>query len=89
MKIKDGYILKDVAGNKIVIATGAAKLDFNGVMTFNTVGADIFNMLDGSNTAEDIINKISADYGVERERAEADFNAFIEKMKKHNLLDEK
>ena len=39
MKIKDGFILKDVAGSKIVIATGDAKLTFNGVITFNSVGA--------------------------------------------------
>ena len=88
MKIKDGYILKDVAGSKIVIATGTAKIDFNGVMTFNEVGADIFNLLNGENTAEDIISKITADYDVKKERAEADFNAFICKLREHNLLDE-
>ena len=38
MKIKDGFILKDVAGSKIVIATGAAKMSFNGVITFNKSG---------------------------------------------------
>ena len=52
MKIKDGFILKDVAGSKIVIATGDAKMSFNGVITFNSVGAEIFDLLDGTNTPE-------------------------------------
>lgn len=88
MKIKDGYILKDVAGEKIVIATGEQKLNFNGVMTFNSVGADVFNMLDGTNSVEEIANKISQDYGVSVERVKTDVENLIKKMKEHNLLDE-
>ncbi len=88
MKIKDGYILKDVAGEKIVIATGEQKLNFNGVMTFNSVGADVFNMLDGTNSVEDIANKIAEDYGVSVERVKTDVENLIKKMKEHNLIDE-
>lgn len=88
MKIKDGYILKDVAGSKIVIATGDARFEFNGVMTFNSVGADIFNLLDGTNTPEDIVSKISSEYSVDKATAERDVAAFIEKLRKYNLLDE-
>lgn len=88
MKIKDGFILKDVAGSKIVIATGSAKLDFNGVITFNSVGADIFKMLDGTNSVEDIITKISSDYGADKNIVETDVLKLIDKMRKHNLIEE-
>ena len=88
MKIKDGFILKDVAGSKIVIATGSAKIDFNGVITFNNVGADVFSMLDGTNTVEDIISRISADYGADEAVVRADVLKLIEKMKKINLIEE-
>lgn len=88
MKIKDGYILKEVAGANIVIATGAQKMNFNGIMTFNSVGADVFNMLDGTNTVEDISKKIADDYGVPYERVKTDVENLIIKMREHNLLDE-
>lgn len=88
MKIKDGYILKDVAGEKIVIATGKQKLNFNGVMTFNSVGADVFNMLDGINSIDDIAKKIAEDYNVPFERVKTDVENLIKKMKEHNLIDE-
>ncbi len=88
MKIKDGFILKDVAGSKIVIATGSAKLDFNGVITFNNVGADVFTMLDGTNSVESIIARISADYGVDEKLVTTDVHKLIEKMKKFNLIEE-
>lgn len=88
MKIKDGYILKEVAGANIVIATGAQKMNFNGIMTFNSVGADVFNMLDGTNSVDDIVNKIANDYGVPYERVKTDVENLIIKMREHNLLDE-
>lgn len=88
MKIKDGFILKDVAGSKIVIATGSAKLDFNGVITFNSVGADVFTMLDGTKTVEEIISHIAAEYDVSEDVVKADVNKLIDKMKKHNLIEE-
>ena len=88
MKIKDVFILKDVAGSKIVIATGAQRINFNGVITFNDVGAEVFNMLDGTNSVEDIVSKISADYNVDSNIVKNDVEKLIEKMKKHNLIDE-
>lgn len=88
MKIKDGYILKDVAGAKIVIATGAQRLNFNGVMTFNEVGAVVFNMLDGTNSVQDIATKIAEDYDVPFERVQTDVENLIKKMKEHNLIEE-
>lgn len=88
MKIKDGFILKDVAGNKIVIATGSQRLEFNGVITFNNVGADVFTMLDGTNTVEDIISHIATDYSVSEDIVKADVEKLIEKMRKYNLIEE-
>ncbi len=88
MKIKEGFILKDVAGSKIVIATGKQKLDFNGVITFNEVGAAIFSMLDGTRTVEEIVSSIAAEYQVEESVVAADVQRLIEKMKKHGLVEE-
>lgn len=88
MKIRDGFILKDVAGSKIVIATGEQRMNFNGVITFNEVGAEVFNLLDGTNSVEDIVAKISSDYNAPVEIVKADIEKLIEKMKKHNLIEE-
>lgn len=88
MKIKDGYILKKVAGENIVIATGNARLSFNGIITFNEVGAEVFNMLDGTRTTEQIVEKIASLYNAPKEIIAADIEKLIEKMKKQGLLEE-
>ena len=88
MKIKDGFILKEVAGNNIVIATGEQRISFNGVMTFNEVGAAVFKLLDGTNTAEDIAERITADYNADLETVKKGVDTLIEKMKRYGLIEE-
>ncbi len=88
MKIKDGYILKEVAGANIVIATGAQKMNFNGIMTFNSVGADVFNLLDGTRSVDEIAEIIAKNYDVSTEVVKADVEKLIVKMKDHGLIED-
>lgn len=88
MKIKDGYILKKVAGENIVIATDEARISFNGIITFNEVGAEVFERLDGTRTLEQIVDEIAAIYNAPREIIESDIKKLIEKMKNHGLIEE-
>ena len=47
MKIREGFLLRNVAGNNVVVPIGQATLDFNGMMSLNETGAFIFSkMLD-------------------------------------------
>jgi hypothetical protein len=41
-------------------AINLERFNFNGVITFNEVGAEVFNMLDGSNSVEEIVTISSA-----------------------------
>ena len=88
MKIKDGYILKSVAGSNVVIATGVERMDFRGIITFNDTGAEIFNMLNGTYTVEEIIEKLAKDYEIPYDVAEADVMKLIEKMRSQGLIEE-
>lgn len=88
MKIKDGYILKKVAGENIVVATGEARLSFNGIITFNEVGAEVFTRLDGTRTMCQIADEIAALYNAPKEKISADIEKLVEKMKNHGLLEE-
>ena len=88
MKIKDGYILKSVAGSNVVIAIGDERKELNGIITFNDTGAEIFNMLNGTYTVEEIIEKLAKDYEIPYDVAEADVMKLIEKMRSQGLIEE-
>ena len=52
-----------------------------GVVTvLNETGSGIWQLLDGENTVEDIINAISSEFNVSREEAEKDTLCFIEEL---------
>lgn len=88
MKIKSDYVLKKVAGQNIVLPTGQAKVSFNGVMTFNDVGAELFELLDGSYTQEDLVKYITDNFNVSEDQAKTDVDKFINKLRDNGLLEE-
>ena len=86
MKIKDGFILREVAGTFIVVAVGNAVKQFNGVITLNEVGAFLWKKLAEGATESQLVDALLADYEVEKEVAEKDVRAFIEKLTQAELL---
>lgn len=88
MKIKTGYMLREVAGNYIVVAVGQALNDFNGMISLNETGAFLWKQLEQGVTKEQLIEKMTAEYEIDQASAERDAGAFIEKLTASNLLDE-
>lgn len=87
MKIREGFLLRNVAGNNVVVPIGQATLDFNGMMSLNETGAFIFSkMLDGT-TKEQLIEDLIGEYEVEREIAQKDVDDFIKKVEGEGLLE--
>lgn len=88
MKIKDGFIMKDVAGSKVVLPLGERQAEIRGIITFNDIGAEVFNMLDGTNSVEEIIAKIVKDYDAPYETVKSDVEKLIEKMRENGLVED-
>ena len=87
MKIREGFLLRNVAGNNVVVPIGQATLDFNGMMSLDETGAFIFSkMLDGT-TKEQLIEDLISEYEVEREIAQKDVDDFIKKVEGEGLLE--
>lgn len=86
MKIKDGFILREVAGNYIVVAVGSAVKQFNGVITLNETGAFLWKKLEEGCEEKDLLSALLDEYEVESAVAEADVKAFLEKLNGANLL---
>ena len=86
MKIKDGFILREVAGNYIVVAVSSAVKNFNVAITLNETGAFLFKELGNDVTEEQLVSSLLGEYEVSEETAKKDVKAFIEKLQKANLL---
>lgn len=86
MKIKDGFILREIAGNFIVIAIGNAVKDFNGVITLNETGAFLWKQLENGATKEQLLEALLNEYEVDNQVAEQHIDKFIEKLTNAQLL---
>ena len=87
MKIKEGFILRNVAGSFVVVPIGEATLDFNGMMNLNETGAFLFEKMIEGTTREDLIKALTEEYDVDEETASKDVDLFIEKVEKEDLFE--
>ena len=85
MKIKDGYMLREVAGNSVVVAVGKAALDFNGLITLNSTGVFLWKMLAEGINEEDLLTAVLDEYDIDEATAKNDIAEFIEKLKGADL----
>ncbi len=88
MKLKDGFVLRQVGGNHIVVPVGTATLDFRCIITLNDTGAFLWGLLDEDVTVEGMVAAMLKEYEVTEEVARQDIGAFVERLQQANLLDE-
>ena len=86
MRIKDGYVLRQVAGNSIVIAVGEEALNFNGIITINGAGAFLWNLLSDGADKEMLLSAMLKEYDIDEKTASDDIDEFIKKLKDAHLL---
>lgn len=86
MRIKKGFVLRRVAGQAMVIATGEASRDFHGMVKLNETGCDIWQGLTDGLDEEQIVDRLVEKYEVDREKAAADTAMIIGCMKAAGFL---
>lgn len=89
MYINKEFVLREIAGDHIIVPTGATVLEFNGLITVNEVGVTIWNMLQEEITMDELVRGVLAEYEVEEEVARKDIREFLGQLVKSGILDEK
>lgn len=80
MRIKSGFVLREVAGQNMVIATGEASKDFHGMIKLNSTGKEIWQGLQAGLSEMEIAKKLQEIYEVEETQALHDIEEFIGQM---------
>lgn len=87
MKIKKDFILRKVADSYVVVPVGKMTLDFNGIINLNETGAFLFGLLQNGAEREELIAKMLDEYDVSADKAAADIDKFLEKVKEADVLE--
>ena len=73
MKIKEGFELRSICGENIIIAHGKQNINFTKVISLNESAADVWNALVGKEfTLDDMVKVITDTYEIDAATAKAD-----------------
>lgn len=86
MKIKDGFLLRQVAGQTVVLPTGGG-LDLNMMITLNDTGAFLWEHLQADTDETALVAALLAEYDVTKEKARQAVDGFIAKLNEHGFLE--
>lgn len=86
MKIKENFILRNVADTWIVVALGETAVDFSGMLKLNETGALLWKALEKGAETEDLVDALCGEYAVDRETARADVEEFLSVLKNAGCL---
>lgn len=87
MKLREGYLLRKVAGKNIVVSVGS-DVEFNGMLTLNDTGVFFWEILKNDTTKEEMLAKILEEYDVSEDEASGDLDDFLTKLKEAKLLED-
>ena len=87
MKIRSGFILREVLGSPMVVATGDAARNFRGMIKLNETAGFIWRCLQDGLTKPQIVEKMTETYDVSPEKAATDVAALLRQMDEHGFLE--
>ena len=86
MKRNKDFILRDIAGENILVATGEAAQIFNGMITLNDVASFIWNNIDECGTTEKLTTSILKEFDIDLETAKRDVEGFTSELIKMGMI---
>jgi hypothetical protein len=85
MKLKDGFILRSVAGETVVLPTGGVT-NFDMMITLNDTGKFLWERLTVGAEEAELVNALLAEYDVTEELAVQSVAAFVARLKELDFL---
>ena len=88
MRIKDGFMLRNVADMNIVVPVSQNALDFKSMLSLNETGAFLWQLLKQDIPEEELVQKLMDEYEVDEDNAERDIREFLDEIRETGALEE-
>lgn len=86
MRLNDKFVTRDMGDTQVMVAVGSAS--FSGIVRSNKTAAFIVDQLKEETTKEKIVAAMLEHYDVTEERASADVDKVLDKLRGIGALDE-
>ena len=88
MKIKKGFVIQEVAGQWVAVATGSAAKDFSGIVKLNATAAHVWKGLEQGQTREQIIAGMVEAYDIDEQTAGEDVDTLCQRLVQAGIAQE-
>ena len=86
MKLKQGFIMREIAGEIIVVPSGD-ELNLNMMITLNGTGRFLWQRLETGATMDELVQAMLGEYEVDEQTARAGVERFVNKLKECGFLE--
>ena len=80
-------MLREAAGETVVVPFGEEALNFQGIISLNETGALLWKELEQGCEKKDLVQALLDEYEVDAETAEKDVNEFLKRADDAGLID--
>ncbi len=88
MKIKEGFTLRTLCGNHIVVGEGLALVNFDKMLSLNESAAYLWEQVIGRDfTEDDLTNLLTERYEVSEEKAREDVRKMVTIWQENGMLE--
>ena len=87
MQVSKDLILREVAGEYILIPVGKAALKIHGMINLSESAVFLWKKLQEDCTEEELVQALLKEYDIDRETAAADVRELIEQMQKIGVME--
>lgn len=77
MKINKDYMLREIAGESLLIPTGTASQKLNGMIRLTETAVFIWKQVDTAADLAEIVRRIREEFDVDEETAQRDVHGFL------------
>ena len=88
MKARDGFILRNIAGEYMLMPAGAMVGTFRGTVLMNELSAFLWEKLQVPRTRSDLLSEVLVQYRIDEDTAAADLDAVLADMKQMGIIEE-
>lgn len=88
MKAKNGFELRQVCGENIIVAEGEDNIDFSSIISMNESSAYLWKNIQGKDFGnDDLVKLLTAEYEVDEATAAKDVEALVEQWSKAGIIE--
>lgn len=89
MRVKNGFVLREVCGEQVIMGEGVGALDFGKLLCLNETASWLWQKATemGEFTVESLAEALCSEYDVDLEHAKADISAIVAEWQKVNVIE--